>query len=252
TARPFPRSISRRSRCPSTSASRVCCTCTGTCPASSRTSTSASRAPASTSRRSTCRRPRSSATSSSTPTPTRAGWRSTSCARSRARSAAASSTERRRTPMKEVPLQRPGRSAPAAAPAVPAFALWQLGFRPFYLLAAAFAAIHVALWALQFGGTIGRPLLAGPLWHGHEMIFGYALAVIAGFLLTAVRNWTGRPTPTGAALALLAALWLLGRVLVLGPWPLAAAVVNAAFPVAVAIAIGGPIVRARNTRNYFF
>src|SRR5690606_12000806 len=164
----------------------------------------------------------------------------------------ASSTERRRTPMKEVPLQRPGRSAPAAAPAVPAFALWQLGFRPFYLLAAAFAAIHVALWALQFGGTIGRPLLAGPLWHGHEMVFGSALAVIAGFLLTAVRSWTGRPTPTGAALALLAALWLLGRVLVLGPWPLAAAVVNAAFPVAVAIAIGGPIVRARNTRNYFF
>src|SRR5690606_8518549 len=92
----------------------------------------------------------------------------------------------------------------------------------------------------------------GPMWHGHEMLFGYALAVIAGFLLTAVRNWANLPTPIGGPLAALAALWVLGRVLVLGPWPLAAAVANAAFPVAVALAIGIPIVRSGNRRNYFF
>ena len=154
--------------------------------------------------------------------------------------------------MKELPLQRPGRPSPTAAPAVPAFSLWQLGFRPFYLLAACFAALHIVLWALQFGGSIEGAVLAGPLWHGHEMLFGYALAVIAGFLLTAVRNWTNQPTPVGAPLAALAALWVLGRVLVLGPWPLAAAVANAAFPMAVAVAIGVPIVRSGNRRNYFF
>ena len=154
--------------------------------------------------------------------------------------------------MDELPLQRPGRAQPAPAPAVPTFALWQLGFRPFYLLAGIFAALDIVLWTLQFGGTIGAAVLRGPLWHAHEMLFGYALAVIAGFLLTAVRNWTNRPTPTGAPLMLLAAIWLLARVLVLGPWPLAAALANAAFPVAGAIGIGIPIVRSRNRRNYFF
>jgi uncharacterized protein involved in response to NO len=156
------------------------------------------------------------------------------------------------TTMKELPLQRPGRAAPAPTPAVPTFALWQLGFRPFYLLAGIFAALDIVLWSLQFGGTIGQAVLRGPLWHAHEMLFGYALAVIAGFLLTAVRNWTNRPTPTGVPLAMLAALWVIARVLVLGPWPLAAALANAAFPLAVAIGIGVPIVRSRNRRNYFF
>ncbi len=154
--------------------------------------------------------------------------------------------------MKDLPLQRPGRPAPAAAPPVPAFALWQLGFRPFYLLAGTFAALDIVLWTLQFGGTLEHAVLRGPLWHAHEMLFGYALAVIAGFLLTAVRNWTNRPTPTGASLMVLAALWVLARVLVLGPWPIAAALANAAFPVAVAVGIGIPIVRSRNRRNYFF
>src|SRR5690606_4185899 len=107
----------------------------------------------------------------------------------------------------------------AAAPAaVPAFALWQLGFRPFYLLASVFSAVSVGLWTLQYSGWLGGAYLKGPLWHGHEMLFGYTVAVIAGFLLTAVRNWTGLPTPAGAPLAALAALWVAGRVLVLTPW----------------------------------
>lgn len=135
---------------------------------------------------------------------------------------------------------------------MPAFALWQLGFRPFYLLGALFAVLSVVSWALQFSGTIAAPMLAGPMWHGYEMIFGYALAIIAGFLLTAVRNWTNRPTPVGGALAIIVALWVLARVLAYGPWPTAAALSNAAFAFAVAIGIGIPIVRARNTRNYFF
>ena len=67
------------------------------------------------------------------------------------------------------------------------------------------------------------------------MLYGYVMAVLAGFLFTAVRNWTGRPTPTGATLAGFAALWVAGRVLVMTPYELAAAWVNAAFPVAVSI-----------------
>ncbi len=152
--------------------------------------------------------------------------------------------------MNEIPLHRPGRAAPVAASS--GFALWQLGFRPFFLLASVFSALSVLLWALQYSGRLAHPYLQGPLWHGHEMLFGYAIAVIAGFLLTAVRNWTGQPTPSGAPLMALAALWAAGRLLVLTEWGVAAAFVNAAFPLAVAVAIGIPIVRSRNTRNYFF
>jgi len=132
------------------------------------------------------------------------------------------------------------------------FALWQLGFRPFYLLASAFAALSIGLWALQFAGWLPQAYLQGPLWHAHEMLFGFALAVIVGFLFTAGRNWTNRPTPTGAALAALAALWVAGRVLVLTPFPLAAAVVSAAFPLAAAVALAIPFVASGNRRNYFF
>ena len=84
------------------------------------------------------------------------------------------------------------------------------------------------------------------------MLFGYAMAVIAGFLFTAVRNWTNRPTPRGALLAGFALLWIAGRVLVLTPFALAAAIVNAAFPLAVAAAIAVPLVGSGNKRNYFF
>lgn len=132
------------------------------------------------------------------------------------------------------------------------FALWRLGFRPFYLLASIFAALSIALWALQFSGWLGRPYLQGPLWHAHEMTFGFALAVVVGFLLTAGRNWANRPTLTGAPLAALAALWLAGRILVLTPFGWAAALVNAAFPLAAAIALAIPFIKAGNRRNYFF
>ncbi len=132
------------------------------------------------------------------------------------------------------------------------FALWNLGFRPFYLLASSFAALSILLWVCQYTGHLPAIYVRNPSWHAHEMLYGYTLAVVAGFLLTAVRTWTGKPTPSGMPLMALAALWVAGRVLVMTPFATAAAVVNAAFPIAVAIGIGIPIVQSRNRRNYFF
>jgi uncharacterized protein involved in response to NO len=152
--------------------------------------------------------------------------------------------------MSELPPTR--RRQPKDPLATAGFALWNLGFRPFYLLASLFSAFSVLLWAAQFSGYLPPAYLQGPVWHGHEMLFGYTIAVIAGFLLTAVRVWTNEPTPSGVPLMALAALWVCGRVLVLTPLVMAAAVVNAAFPVAVAVAIGIPLWRSRNVRNYFF
>jgi uncharacterized protein involved in response to NO len=134
----------------------------------------------------------------------------------------------------------------------PEFALWRLGFRPFYLLASVFAALSIPLWALQFSGWLGHAYLQGPIWHAHEMIFGFALPVVVGFLFTAGRNWTNLPTPTGVRLAALAALWLAARILVLTPFGWAAAVANTAFPLAAAIALAIPFFKAGNRRNYFF
>jgi uncharacterized protein involved in response to NO len=134
----------------------------------------------------------------------------------------------------------------------PAFALWQLGFRPFYLLASAFAALSIPLWVLQFSGLLGAGPLAGPLWHAHEMLFGFALAVIVGFLFTAGRNWSGQSTPSGPALMALCALWLAARVLALTPFAAAAALADVAFPLAAAVGLAIPFWKARNRRNYFF
>jgi uncharacterized protein involved in response to NO len=143
----------------------------------------------------------------------------------------------------QISAPTPQRPQPA-----PGFALFNLGFRPFYLLAGAYAALAVPVWAMQYAGWLPG---ANIVWHAHEMILGYAFAVIAGFLLTAVRAWTGRPTPTGAALAAIAALWLLARALALVSLP-AAAVAGAFFAVAVAWGIGRPLVAAANRRNQFF
>jgi uncharacterized protein involved in response to NO len=138
-------------------------------------------------------------------------------------------------------------------PARPAgLALWQLGFRPFYLLASGFAALSIPLWALQYAGLLPAAYLNGPLWHAHEMLFGFTLAVIVGFLFTAARNWSGQPTPTGAALAALALLWVAARLLVLTPWGWAAAAANVGFALAASAALARPLWAARNRRNYFF
>jgi len=137
-------------------------------------------------------------------------------------------------------------------PEASGFALWRLGFRPFYLLASAFSAMSIACWALEYSGWLGHAYLRGPIWHAHEMLFGFVFAVVVGFLFTAGRNWSGQPTPTGWPLVALAALWLAGRILVLTPFGWAAAIVNIAFPLAAAIALARPFVTSKNQRNYFF
>lgn len=131
-------------------------------------------------------------------------------------------------------------------------ALWELGFRPFYLLAAGLALLSVPLWALQFSGWLPSSGLRGAVWHAHEMVFGYALAVIIGFLFTAGRNWSGQPTPSGRPLMALAALWLLARVLVLTPWVWPSLLVNVAVPWLAAWGLWRALSRAGNQRNCFF
>jgi uncharacterized protein involved in response to NO len=131
-------------------------------------------------------------------------------------------------------------------------ALLALGFRPFYLAAAIFAALAVPMWFAAYSGWLtldgGLPGIA---WHAHEMLFGFAPAVIAGFLLAAVRNWTSLPTPTGAALLGLFCLWLAGRIgLLTGP-PALASIVDVAFLPVLALVLAAPIWRARNYRNLF-
>ncbi len=134
--------------------------------------------------------------------------------------------------------------------ASPAFAL---GFRPLYLLAGAFAAVSMLLWTAQLAGLTPAWLgLHGPQWHAQEMLFGYTLAVIAGFLFTAVRNWTQLPTPAGGPLAAVCLVWLIGRILVFTPGFAWAALTDTVFAVSVALGITRPLLQSRNRRNYFF
>lgn len=127
-----------------------------------------------------------------------------------------------------------------------------LGFRPFYLSAGLFAALAVPLWMAAFAGQIAFDgTLSGADWHRHEMLFGFAPAVIAGFLLTATRQWTGLPTATGVALAGLVALWLAGRVLIFTGPAAIAPVIDGLFLPALALAVGIPIWKSGNRRNLF-
>ena len=131
-----------------------------------------------------------------------------------------------------------------------------LGFRPFFLLSGILAVLLVAAWVPAFAGWLSFASYYGQIgWHSHEMIFGYTSAVIAGFLLTAVRNWTERPTAAGASLASLVALWLVGRVLPLFPAAVSGwliAITDLAFLPAVTVAIGVPLARKAEKRNLIF
>ena len=101
-----------------------------------------------------------------------------------------------------------------SAKPIPEFDFFNSGFRPFFLLASVFSLISIIIWGGIF--LYGWPILSMPFttlhWHAHEMIFGYGMAVAAGFLLTAVRNWTNLETLQGYSLAVLSALWLAARV----------------------------------------
>jgi uncharacterized protein involved in response to NO len=132
-------------------------------------------------------------------------------------------------------------------------ALFSYGFRPFFLGAAVWAALAIALWLPQYFGHLKVPTAFAPLdWHIHEMIYGYVAAAVTGFLLTAIPNWTGRLPVNGYPLAALFALWLLGRIAIAGSAVcglLFAAVVDVAFLLIFAAVALGEIVAGRNWRN---
>ncbi len=144
-----------------------------------------------------------------------------------------------------------------ADPAQPKAGHWHpfgLGFRPFFLLAAVGAVALLGVW-LWMRIRLPAEIYYGPVgWHSHEMLFGYTAAVVAGFLLTAVRNWTGQNTLNGLPLALLALLWLVGRLL---PWtpgspPALTALVDLLFLPLLAISLIRPLWAGTNPLNRVF
>ncbi len=134
--------------------------------------------------------------------------------------------------------------------------LLRLGFRPFFLSGAVFSVIAMTLWLLMYKGTLNTsPIGGGYWWHIHEMIFGFGCAVIAGFLLTAVQNWTGTRGTKGNTLLALFLLWLAGRVVVLYPELLGnnlSSLVDLSFLPAVAYILAKPIIAIKQYRNLFF
>jgi uncharacterized protein involved in response to NO len=153
--------------------------------------------------------------------------------------------------MPSPPLQRPEGSGRGAPPA-----LLALGFRPFFLVAMISAIPLPVLWVLAYRGSLPLDTYYGAmLWHAHEMVFGYAAAVIAGFLLTSVRNWTGTRTLTGASLAALVGVWVAGRGLPflehsLPGWLIA--LVDLAFLPILAGSLAVPLLRRAPPRNMVF
>jgi uncharacterized protein involved in response to NO len=127
------------------------------------------------------------------------------------------------------------------------------GFRPFFLAGALWAPAVVALWLAALSGALTLPTAFDPLaWHRHEMLFGYLGAVIAGFLLTAIPNWTGRLPVSGTPLAGLVLLWLAGRLALLFSavtGPLAALALDVAFPLVLGLVAAREVIAARN-RNF--
>jgi hypothetical protein len=156
----------------------------------------------------------------------------------------------------DAPARRGAREMSGSAERMRAWrgpAILSFGFRPFFLGAGAFAAIAMVLWIGMLSGRVAVPTAFDPVsWHAHELLWGYFSAVAAGFLLTAVPNWTGRLPLVGWPLAVLAGLWLAGRLAVAfsAHLPaLAAAAVDLSFLAALTLAIGREIVAGRNWRN---
>ncbi|MCA6063744.1 NnrS family protein [Thalassolituus marinus] len=137
----------------------------------------------------------------------------------------------------------------------PDFPLWGQAFRPMFLAAAGFSAFAMLLWGLSLSGMIRLPVDNPVFWHSHEMLFGFAMAVVAGFLLTAVQNWTGRRAVNGKPLLLLTLVWLSGRMAMLSsaflPWWLIACIDMAFIPL-VALFFWQLVFAVRQKRNYFF
>jgi uncharacterized protein involved in response to NO len=143
-------------------------------------------------------------------------------------------------------FSRDGRGRVASMPPI-----LQYGFRPFFFLAAVHAGGSIPIWLWLF--FTGEALL-GPFhglhWHAHEMLFGYLGAVIAGFILTAIPNWTGRLPLAGRPLAILVALWLAGRLAcAFVSDPLAAIAIDLAFPEVLAFVVWREVAAGRNWKN---
>ena len=128
------------------------------------------------------------------------------------------------------------------------------GFRPFFLAAAAWATLSMAAWMPMLSGQLELPSRFDPLsWHIHEMLFGFVMATVGGFLLTAIPNWTGRAPVAGTPLAVLAGLWLLGRVVCVFSAMIPAGLVIAAdlaFAVALDVVAARELIAVGNRRNY--
>ena len=132
--------------------------------------------------------------------------------------------------------------------------LFRLGFRPFFLAAGVFAVIAMAIWMASylFAVDFHFALLSPVQWHAHEMVFGYLMAVIAGFLLTAIKNWTGLEVLRGKGLAALFALWLLARIMLLIDvglplWLIAA--VDVSFMFILALVCLRPVIKVRQYKQ---
>ena len=123
----------------------------------------------------------------------------------------------------EIRVSQPKPAGSEDEPTFPPYdgpAFFSLGFRPFFLVAALFAGVAVPTWILIFAGAIGSNFLYAPReWHVHEMLFGFLPAVMTGFLLTAIPNWTGRMPLRGMPLVSLWVLWLAGRLAVAASVP---------------------------------
>lgn len=132
-------------------------------------------------------------------------------------------------------------------------AIWSFGFRPFFLFGAAWAALAVGIWLPLLYGTFALPVAYnGAQWHVHELIFGYVPAIIAGFLLTAVPNWTGTLPVVGTPLIVLFLVWLAGRVAILTSLWIGkevAALIDLAFLLFLSAVVGREIIAARNWKN---
>ncbi|MEQ1956493.1 NnrS family protein [Mesorhizobium sp. CN2-181] len=143
-------------------------------------------------------------------------------------------------------LSRDGRGRVAFMPPI-----LRYGFRPFFFLAALYAGVVIPAWLWMYfsGHTLSGPF-DGIHWHAHEMLFGYLQAVLAGFVLTAIPNWTGCLPLSGWPLAGLVSLWIAGRISsATAPNPIVALVIDIAFPTALAFAVWREVVAGRNWKN---
>lgn len=129
---------------------------------------------------------------------------------------------------------------------------FQKGFRPFFLFGGLLGAGLIPWWAMNYDVALtGEPGLEGVGWHSHEMIFGFAAAILAGFLLTAVENWTNRTTAKGALLAVLVGLWAVGRLIGFGGVTATiAGMAELSFLPVLTVVLAIPIVLARSKRNF--